>query len=414
MQRLLLPGLSLLSGDLMVAVKDFTGMNTVKLADGMLNEPSLILNSFVSPTKRIVKRQGRTLFASLEGVHSLFGGSVMLCVAKEKLYEVRDRVVVELCSVITHGSQMSYIEEGDRIYISCTGWNGVFEGGRVFPWGLPVPDKPLITGMPGDLPPGTYSVVYTRVSEEGQIGGNSTIAQITFENQAMGISLINKPSDCLAWMTDVNGEQFYLAGDASQITSPYNTVPLPSFNVVTPPKLTCLRKFAGRVWGVSRKSVLYSEPFIPEWFKKGNSFPFPEDIIGMYPVEKGIYVCSSNCTWVLDGTNPDKMTMKKVGDGTVPGAIAFADPEKLQEDNPAWESKTQLPIWMSKRGVVQGKQYFRIDCLAEEKLCFPTAQKGAGISLKQGGVKQVLLTLKVSKNEDTSGLNRVFESGKLF
>jgi hypothetical protein len=116
----------------------------------------------------------------------------------------------------------------------------------------------------------------------------------------------------------------------------------------------------------------------------------------------------------LEGTDPSKMTVTKVGSGTVSGAVTFADPEKLQEDSPQWESKMKLPVWVSERGVMQGKQYFRIDGLAEGKLLIPDAQEGAGITLKQDGVKQVLLTLKVSKNEDITGLNRVLESGKLF
>ena len=398
----------------MVTIKGFTGMNNVKQADGEPNEPSLVFNSFVSPTKRVIKRQGQVKFVDLAKVHSLFGGSVMLCVAKEKLYEIRKGVTVELCSVKTQGSRMSYVEMKDKIYISCAGWNGVYESGEISDWGQEVPSKPLVAGIAGDLPPGTYSIVYTKVNSKGQISGNSDAAQVVFENQAMGISLVNKPSDCLVWITDVNGGQFFLAGNVSQVTSPYNTVPLPSFDVIPPPKLTYLCKFVGRVWGVLRKNVWYSEPLVPEWFKKGNAFPFPEDIVGLYPVEKGIYVCSKKTTWALEGTDPSKMTVTKVGSGTVPGAVTFADPEKLQEDSPQWESKVQLPVWVSERGVVQGKQYFRIDGLAEEKLLIPDAQEGAGITLKQDGVKQVLLTLKVSKNRDITGLNRVLESGELW
>jgi hypothetical protein len=395
-------------------IKEFTGMNNVKQARGEANEPSLVFNSFVSPTKRILKRQGQTKFVDLAGVHSLFGGSVMLCVAGEKLYEVRKGATVELCSVKTQGSKVSYVELNEKIYISCAGWNGIFENGEISDWGQALPDKPMVAGRAGDLPPGTYSVVYTNVNSKGQISGNSPAAQVTFENQSMGISLLGKPSDCLVWITDVNGGQFYLAGNVSQITSPYNTVPLPSFDVILPPKLTCLCGFAGRIWGVNGKIVWYSEAFVPEWFKEGSSFLFQEDIVGLYPVEKGMYVCSKKTTWALDGTDPGRMTVVKVGNGTVPDAVVFADSEKSQEDAPQWESKAQLPVWMSERGLVQGKQYFRIDGLAEEKLLIPDAQEGAGITLKQDGVKQVLLTLKVSKNKNITGLNRVFETGELW
>lgn len=389
-----------------IIISQFSGMNNVKQADGATNEPSVILNSFATPQGRILKKNGYTSFISLFGSHSLSNNcSVMLCIAADVFYRIDSGVAISLSSVTTHGSKMNYVEVNNKVYMSCKGWNGIYDivKDEVTPWGLTIPDRPTIIGMDGDIPPGTYSICYTSIDNNGQISGNSEIVQVSFENQTMGISLVRRPLNCLVWMTDTNGGEYYLVGNTtsiSSITSVYNAIPLPSINVIPPPKMTCLHLFAGRIWGCVKKTLYYSEAGIYEWFKNANSFEFSEDIIGLSSIDSGLYVRSKNSDWFLAGTNPLQMQVNRIGNGSVEGAIVYTKSSETGE---------QIPIWIGRRGLMLGGR----QSVTENKLDIPFVDGGAGLSLKQNGINQVLFTLKVSKNMATD-LDDIFEENRLY
>jgi len=401
-----------------IIIKDFLGMNNVKQSEGEPNEPAIVLNSFVTPQGRILKKNGYTSFVSLAGAHSLYASSVMLCVAAETLYRVDNGTATSLCSVNTHGSKMSYVEVNDKIYMSCKGWNGIYDLStkEVTSWGLTIPDKPTIAGIDGDIPPGTYSICYTAIDDNNQISGNSEIVQVSFENQTMGLSLIRRPLNCLVWMTDTNGGEYYLVGNTtsvSSITSVYNSIPLLSLDVIPPPKMTNLCLFAGRIWGISGKKLYYSEAGIYEWFKNANSFDFPEELVGVSVIDSGLYVHSKNTDWVLAGTDPLKMQIKRVGNGIVSGTQIYTEAHESGEEGAALRHKRQVPVWIGRRGLTIGGQQSVPESLTEEKLNIPFTDEGAGLSLKQNGINQLLFTLKVSKNLETD-LNTIFEDNSLF
>jgi len=388
-----------------ITISNFKGMGNLPDAGTSPNEPTVILNSFVTPQGRILTKNGYTSFVSLSGAHSLSNDcSVMLCVAADVLYRIDSGVAISLGSVATHGSKMNYVEVNGKVYMSCKGWTGIYDiaNKEVTAWGLTIPDKPVITGMDGDLPPGTYSICYTGIDDNGQAGGNSEIVQVSFENQTMGIALVRRPANCLCWMTDTNGGEYYLVGntsDISTITSPYNTIPLTSLDVIPPPKMTCLHLFAGRIWGCVEKKLYYSEAGIYEWFKNANSFEFSKDIIGISSVDTGLYISSKDSDWFLSGTDPLRMQINKVGNGSVAGAIAYTEVPELG----------RVPVWIGRKGLILGGR----QSITENKLDIPFVDEGAGLALKQDGITQVLFTLKVSKNMATD-LDDIFEENRLY
>jgi hypothetical protein len=69
-------------------ISKFKGMNNVKKAEGDNKEPTVILNSYVTPQGRVLKKTGHQPFATLSGAKNLFGGSVMLAVAGDRLYQI--------------------------------------------------------------------------------------------------------------------------------------------------------------------------------------------------------------------------------------------------------------------------------------------------------------------------------------
>jgi len=392
-----------------IVINNFTGMNNVKQAEGAPNEPSIVLNSFVTPQGRILKKNGYTPFMSLLGAHSLWAGTVMLCVAENILYRVDSKTVIPLGSVSKNCPKMYYVEVDGKVYMSCKGWTGIYDiaSETVTAWGLTIPEKPTVTGIDGDLPPGTYSICYTAIDANNQISGNSEIVQVSFENQTIGISLVRRPSDCLVWMTDTNGGEYYLVGntnDISSITSVYNSIPLPSLDVIPPPRMTNLCLFAGRIWGIVGKKLYYSEAGVYEWFKNSNSFDeFYEVLVGVSVIDSGIYVHSKDTNWVLIGTDPLKMQKKRIGNGTITGTVIYTKMPELG----------QVPVWIGRKGLTIGGQQYVPESLTEEKVDIPFVDEGAGLALKQDGINQLLFTLKVSKNLDTE-LNDIFDENRLY
>jgi hypothetical protein len=306
---------------------------------------------------------------------------------------------------------MSYVEVNSKIYMSCAGWTGIYDliDNEIKDWGLTIPDVPIIGAVAGDLPPGTYSVCYTNTDSNGMTGGNSPIVKFTFENQSMGVSLINPPANTYVWMTDTNGGEFFLIGNTdniSTITSPYNSLPLPSFGVIPPPKMTNIFLAFGRVWGISGKKLYYSEPSVFEWFREANSFTFQENLIMAGGVTEGIFVNSGDSTWALMGTTPDKMVVRRIGNGAVKGTLTYADFQAADV------TYTDVPTWVSLDGIVALTNQLELMNLTSEKLDIPISKEGAGITISERGIRQILMTLKIPKNMITD-LGAVFEEGRL-
>ena len=407
-----------------ITVNSFSGMNNVKLSERAFSEddpcePAILLNAFVSPIGRILRRGGSTVFASLQGGHSLWSnGQVMLCVAEDVLYRITDGKACPVCNITTHGSKVRYIDIEDLLYISCAGWTGIYNAvdGTISTWGHPIPSKPEIVGISGDLPQGTYSLCYTGVGADGSVGGNGEIFSVVTESGGLGIRLVHAPTDCLLWITDVNGGEFYLVGSTStitDITSVYNSVPLPSLDVIPAPNMTCICLFAGRIWGAVGKNLYYTEPGLYSWWKRANAFKFTEDIIEISPVDGGLYVGSVTSTWRLAGTVPKSMVVSRVGNGIIAGTAIGAMSQEYGEESAKAKHKRDIALWIGEQGLMAGNQQMGVESLTEEILKIPFVKEGAGLAMTVNGVSHVLFTLKVSSNVDTEE-NRIFSEGRLY
>jgi hypothetical protein len=121
----------------------------------------------------------------------------------------------------------------DKVYISSRHWLGILDPATntVSAWGMAIPNQPVLAAVSGTgaLTPGRYQVCYTKVSD-GNIGGNGMIAEIDILTDDSTISLLNKPSDVIAWVTDPDGNTFYKAADVlSEIVDMNRMEPLPTF-----------------------------------------------------------------------------------------------------------------------------------------------------------------------------------------
>src|SRR4030043_516770 len=91
-------------------------------------------------TNHLSIRKGKTLFITLAGAHSLWAGNnCMLCVANGILYRNIQGHAVNIGAVAGPKHPFSYIDVDDKVYISNSYWQGVFDPATnsVLPWGVP-------------------------------------------------------------------------------------------------------------------------------------------------------------------------------------------------------------------------------------------------------------------------------------
>lgn len=396
----------------------FLGMNNVKQAEGNLREPSVILNADVSQEGRVVKRDGYSLAISLPGAHSLFAGAgLLLCAAGGTLYNLRSGVAVALSAISGPVDEpLAYCLADDSVFVSNRYWNSKIDPGSavVSTWGIPLPEQPVAVQTSGNLPSGTYRICYTALSN-GLISGNGEITTILLDSDNSGISLLNR-GDNLVWVTDPDGDTFYLAGPTDLVASATASEPLPTFLCTVPPFMSNLAYAFGRVWGSREKTLYYSEPFRPDLFRTGlNTFSFPHDITMIASMATGIFIGTEEATYALIGDSPEKMHQEAVGSGAISGTLAYCNNVKHLGDTISPEEKVHnsVPIWMSQDGIVLGNSSGKLYNLTKLKAAMECGGiRGAGLYRQKGGVFQYLSSFKLGRRSDNA--STAIKNGRIF
>ena len=394
--------------------------------------PHFVVNADVMDSGVVKQATGYSLAQSLDDLHSLAGEEVGLSV----MLGVRNGWLVQIepatnslfpLAAVGPKSPMTYAEVNQKVYCSSAYWNGVYNlnTGAMEPWGLPVPTvAPEVSLVPGNLPPGRYSICYTRFAGD-LLSGNGPIRQVEFQDQAQGLQLNNLEDDYLCWITQVNGGPLFLAEVNSQnqitATAP-DFKPLASLNIVPPP---CFSHFAfanGRFWGVAGRNLYHSEPNEYGdfgWFSRKVD-TFLEELVMVASFNAGIYVNSRTSTWSLKGTEPEKMVMERVGGGAIPGTLTLAQiPAKLAGGSVPTQDFGELsmmptPVWRSPQGWVVGTHGGHLTLITERRLKVSGRQQGASLFRVQEGIPQIITSLwGVAQGQDEE-TRAIFENGNLF
>jgi len=388
-----------------IKLKDFIGMQNIKQAEDLFTgrgkkcQPRIILNADVTAEGRLVKRDGAVKFISLTAAHSLWSDSLaMMCVSEGSLYRISQGVATEICAISGPSTYLSYVEIDNRIHISNKHWNKVFDpsDNSISDWGLTLPEQPVISATTGDLLAGTYQVCFTRFSGR-EISGNGAIASIELTADS-GITISNRTSDILVWMTDPNGSQFFLAGQLDTIVGMVqSSEPLPSFLCSPPPYMEYITFAFGRVWGNVDNILYYSEPFNSGWFRlQLNKFEFDQNITLIAQVPTGLFVGCEDETIFLTGTDPAQMTQSLAGKGAIPGTLKYCNnvPELGDILSPAERIHVNVPIWVSQEGIVIGNASGRLFNLTQQKVKFRPGERGASAYRMKNGEFQYLTSFK--------------------
>lgn len=388
-----------------ITLDNFTGMSNIKTSEGLSVgrskkvQPRVILNADCTSLGRLIKRDGSTKIIDLSGAHSLWSGSnSVLCGAGNKLYRIIQGQAIEICSISGPDAELSYTEVNEKVYISNLHWNNIFDpfDNSVEEWGLSLPEQPVVSFTAGNLPVGIYQLCFTRFNNR-EISGNGAIAEIELTSEG-GISIANRSADLLVWITDPNGNRFYLAGQLSTIVDTVSSSePLPSFLCVPPPFMENITYAFGRIWGSIDKNLYYSEPFHPEWFRTSlNLFEFDQKITMLAQVPTGLFVGCENVTYFLAGNEPHQMKQTLAGKGAVAGTLEYCDnvPELGDILSPAEKIHVNVPVWLSQEGIVIGNISGRLFNLTQQKVKFKPGAKGAAVHRMKNGEFQYLTSFK--------------------
>ena len=355
--------------------------------------PKVILNADVTAEERLKKRGGFRLLASLPNAHSAWGArNVLLAAAEGRLYRFYpDGSKVNLCSLAgPDEDKLFYAMVDDQVYISSRHWMGILDPveNTVSPWGIPIPEQPVLAAINGTgaLTAGRYQVCYTNVVG-GQVGGNGMIAEIDVLSDNSSIALLNKPSGVIAWATDPDGSTFYRVAEEQALIIGIDTLePIPTFLCGPPSPMKFIRRAFGRMWGAIDGLLFYSEPYRYDLYKATNEFAFPHDVLMAAYVDGGIFVGFDDRTIFLPGTEPSAMWEIHIGAGVARNILAYC--------NNVPDMGNNVPVWVSKEGLVAGGHGGQIVKITKDRVQFPAGQEGAAVSRTVNGREQFLTSFK--------------------
>jgi hypothetical protein len=182
-----------------------------------------------------------------------------------------------------------------------------------------------------------------------------------------------------------------------------------------------MRHFAyafGRIWGCQGRNLIYSDPFQYEWFRVQNFKPFQEELVMVAPVNNGLFVNSEFNTWFLDGSDPAKMVLARMGDGALPGTLVYAKLPGAVVGG-GYEMSRRLsqlpsPVWIGQHGVVIGTQTGHLVHLTESRLRMPVRSQGAGFFRVKQGVPQIIMSMYGNQRDGgDSVLSSILDLGEL-
>ena len=408
----------------------FRGMNNHPQPPGPLMDkeerritPEVVVNADVTDAGVVMKRQGYARQVNLVAPHSLWSGSVMLCIANgvqypTSLWRITGEGAQELCAVEGTRARATYVELNNLIYIGNPYWKAIYElnTGRVRPWGVNLPPTPSVSVVDGDLPPGVYLLAYTQVVN-GQMSGNGPLLELRIEGLARGIQLNNLPAGGQAWITHGGGGKLFLARlNGNRITRQAPEVQvLPTFGVQPPPGFTHFQYAFGRIWGAHGKKLCFSDPNFYGWFKAKNYLPFLEDLVMVAPVEDGLFVSSRAGTWFLRGTEPKEMVSKRVGNRAVPGTLTYAQVEGGGYEISRKLSQLPTPIWMTSKGFVVGTNNGHLVHLTEARLKIVGRTQGASLTFSRDGIPRVITSIwGPPTTKEDARLSFIFKNNRLY
>ena len=397
-----------------VNLSKFQGINNTELPEN--TDPSYLkeaINIDISKKGDVTKRLGFQKVKSGTRVHSIWGNELDCYYVNDGelryLYKGYD---VKALDTGIGNNRVDYLYLNGSVYYTSRGNNGTLTGDERKPFGIETPNlSPTLIEGAGSLYEGQYQVSLSYVDVNGLESGSRLATAITVgDGASIHISNIPVSSDPLVayvrlYMSTTNGEVLYIAKDVSNgattaiIHNDRNLItPNETISIDTPPLGDLISYFEGSVLIADGRTLWFSEPYTPTWFKTSKNFyQFDSEITMLMPLESGVYVGLGNRVVWLSGNSVEDLSAKekeickpvKYSNVKIPSGYIVIDNTPL---GPKW-------LFTSDEGMYVCMENGVMFNVTAKNVSFPSADEGVGMFMQNDGINKYISLLK-DQNSD--------------
>ncbi len=352
------------------------------------------LNVDIDNAGRIRRRRAASLIQAMTAPHSLHMTS------ETAGYMVRDSVIYaitlpsyseSLFKTLTSNNPISWVEYAGSLYYS----NGV-DSGRIlagvwYPWALPTPSAPAVSGIAGTLFKGAYQVAVSYCNnvtgEEGGVSPANSFAlsadgalRVTLPAATVGATHIN------VYVSTVNGSVPLLAATVATGSATADITAQASGREANErfeaplPAGTQLFEFNGCLCSVNGSNVFEGIPYRPGYYlKMEGRIPFPAAVSNAVPAENGVYVVADKTYWLQGAVMTKAEIVKDVLPyGGVPGT-AFITPDDKS-----------MVGWFGRDGIVLADMLGQVKAVMADNVDQEAPESGTAMVFVDRGCRRVV------------------------
>lgn len=389
-----------------ITLKEFKGLN-LKGDPAELDFGELVKanNIDITDKKKVRLRKGQTRIDET-GTRKLWAdgkGRMLLAVQGADLvyYDVNLST-----STVRSGINLNQIPDfelvgTDAYYTDGINTGRVLKDGTDADWKVEEPGgTPALSSAGGSLYAGTYHVAVTYVHADGRESGTGESAQVTVNS---GIALSNIPVPVSAniatkriYATEANGLQLRFVAEVSAATTSYTITSrrmgdtLDKQFLCPPPAGTQVAFTRSRLFVAQGPYVFASIPYSYHLFDvRYEYFAFSEDVELMARTETGLYI-SADQLYFIDLTGEDASPRVISTSKAIPGTKTYIPSEDIGEGEPG----EMLPCFAMENGIMLGSNDGSLTNTTESTLELGKIASGASMYRKEGGITQIVTTLR--------------------
>jgi hypothetical protein len=305
---------------------------------------------------------------------------------------------------------MNYLSLLGKVYYTDGYSNGVVEHEQSRTWGLPIPTKPTINIISGNMIAGNYMVGIVHVRENGMISGaDNPDVKIVNNNSALQLSNIPVSSDATVKYVDIyltrpSGSvmYFYRRLANGTMTHTINKVdlnasyPLQALNLHQTPMGNLIGYYNSRIYVVDGSVIWYSIPFSYEMFNLSEGHITMESNVNMIEaVKDGIWVGTNKKIYYFGGNNPPFRVDEKADYGVTKGSATIVPGDLVGE-----KFEDNVIMFFTNEGICIGGNGGLFRNLTRDNYSFPTSDIGTSLFKQRRGYSQYIVSLKKPINAE--------------
>lgn len=388
----------------------------VKGVNNMADEASLgpdelreALNIDIDQSGGASSREGYSEVVTGTNTHSLVSwGGALLFVEDGTI--TRFDPVSSVKTVIVTGLNPNRYVSYQRVRNELFWANGEQSGrlSKVFgntPWAVPNPPvQPTLAALgSGSMPAGKYQIAITYVDSHGEESGTGLAAEISCSG---GISLSGIPAPGSGYFvriyaTPPNGDQFfeqaqlpngvstyslYVFSDQGMTLETQHTRPIPPGQIV--------RHGFGRLWVARDNVLMFSCPVSPGIYRPMDDYlMFRKRITVLEPIADGIWLCTPDETFFIQGPSPEQMAVQLVSrHGGLEGTGMPLDAAKFGAALGGISGR--VAYWFGDNGASIGLPQGQVRSFMEGRVAVDQYSRGASVLREENGMQQVITTVR--------------------